>query len=276
MIPIANQRIAADRADIATQGSIRAADLQAARQAVAQGVGLLADIEGLGQLEAGHADAAWTVRLVTLIFLSLDLMPAIAKALLMLKGRLVYEQLNEDDQHAELVTGYEIRRRADVEHDRIDDWVEAERDVNRNLIDIERERRIDEAMAVGHSGFASSNWRPDRNASVRTPDLVTLVGGGTQQERMRVPLGAALRRGALIGLALIVVLCAVLTALSAVWHAAIGGAWVAYLALSLAVVLAMYSRGFKSSPAWAHQAAFATLLAGIALPLFITLVNVNF
>jgi hypothetical protein len=276
LVPIANQRISADRADIATQGAIRETDLIAARRADAQGVGLLADIEGLGQLAAGHTDAAWTVRLVTLIFVSLDLMPAIAKALLVLNGRSVYEQLNEDDQRAELVTGYEVRRRAEVDHDRIDDWADSERDVNRNLIDIERERRIDEAMAVAHTEFSRSYETANHNASVRTPNLVTLVEEGFAQERMRVPLASALRHGALVGLSLIVVLCAVLATLSAALHVAINAQWVAYLALLLAAVLALYTRGFASSPAWAHRAAFATLLAGIALPVFITLANVNF
>ena len=57
-------------------------------------------------------------------------------------------------------------------------------------------------------------------------------------------------------------------------HAAVAGGWLVLVTLAAAVALAIYSRGFRRGPAWAHLAAFGTGLLGLALPVVIILVNI--
>lgn len=91
--------------------------------------------------------------------------------------------------------------------------------------------------------------------------------------RMAVDMARPLRRVAWIGVGLLATLGLAL-ALAHTVHAAVAGGWLVMAALAAALALAVYSRGFRSGPAWAHRAAFGTGLLGLALPLVIVLVNV--
>jgi len=276
--PLAIQQIAADRSDIALEESIQSAALTATRTAVSEGVGLLARIEALTELEHRHSDARWAVEILSLVFLGIDIVPALARFSALLSGRLVYDQLNEDDQQAELATGVAARTAAEVELARIDDQAVADMDVNRVVIDLDRQRRIDRAMA-GASPSASSTGQssgsaPRSTAAVSAPTLAEFVAKARTHEKLPVPLEAALRRGALVGLALITATFAVVAPLQFVGHDALAGSWAVYGALAGALGLAAYSRGFRTAPGWAHRAAFATLLAGIGVPALVGLLNV--
>jgi hypothetical protein len=276
--PIANQQITADKANIAIEENIESAGLTAARSAVANSAGLLARIEALSQLEHGHPDARWAVDILSAVFMGLDLVPALAKFSLVLRGRLVYEQLNEDDQQIELAEGVAARTAAEVELARIDDQAVADMDVNRVLIDLDRQRRIDAAVAgksPSSSGTRqSSEPRPRNTASVAAPTLAEFVAKARTHEKLPVPLESALRRGALVGLALITATFAVVAPMQLVGHVAMAGSSVVYGAFAGALALAAYSRGFRTAPGWAHRAAFATLVAGIAVPALFGLLNV--
>jgi hypothetical protein len=218
------------------------------------------------------------VEILSLVFLGIDIVPALARFSALLSGRLVYDQLNEDDQQAELATGVAARTAAEVELARIDDQAVADMDVNRVVIDLDRQRRIDRAMA-GASPSASSTGQssgsaPRSTAAVSAPTLAEFVAKARTHEKLPVPLEAALRRGALVGLALITATFAVVAPLQFVGHDALAGSWAVYGALAGALGLAAYSRGFRTAPGWAHRAAFATLLAGIGVPALVGLLNV--
>jgi hypothetical protein len=86
-------------------------------------------------------------------------------------------------------------------------------------------------------------------------------------------MAAPLRRVAWIGVGLLAALGATLL-LAHTAHAAVAGGWLVVLALAAALALAVYSRGFRRGPAWAHRAAFSTALMGLALPIVIVLVNI--
>jgi hypothetical protein len=90
---------------------------------------------------------------------------------------------------------------------------------------------------------------------------------------MAVNMAGPLRRVAWIGIGLLAALGAALL-LADTAHAAVAGGWLVAAALTAALALAIYSRGFRRGPAWAHRAAFGTALLGLALPVVIVLVNV--
>ena len=275
--PLANQQIAADKADITLEGRIQSAALSEARSAVRNGAGLLARIEALGQLEHDHPDARWAAYLLSAVFMALDFAPALLRLSLLISGRLVSDQLNEDDQQVELTTGIAVRTAAEVERSRIDDQAFADMDVNRVLIDLDRQRRIDEAMAWGSSSGSrarqSPGSRPRSAALVAAPSLKEFAAKARPHEMQPVPLAPALRRGALVGTALIAATSAVIAPLQLIGHVALAGSGIVYGALFAVLALAIYSRGFRTAPDWAHRAAFATLLTGIALPVLVALLN---
>jgi hypothetical protein len=128
------------------------------------------------------------------------------------------------------------------------------------------------------SAAGGGGWQPPppRAASAvpgKETSLTDLVKTARPHHRMVVNMAKPLRRIAWIGVSLLAALgAALLVARTA--HAAIAGGSVVAAALAAALTLAVYSRGFHTGPAWAHRAAFGTGLLGLALPLFIVLVNV--
>lgn len=130
-----------------------------------------------------------------------------------------------------------------------------------------------------------SGWQPPppRYGGRRGPDtagaipvkgnsLSRLVDDMRPHERMAVPMAAPLTRVAWIGTGLLSALGASLF-LAQFAHAAVAGGWLVLPALAAALALAIYSRGFRQGPAWAHRAAFSTGLLGLALPVVIIVMN---
>jgi hypothetical protein len=93
-------------------------------------------------------------------------------------------------------------------------------------------------------------------------------------ETRAVPVPAALRRGGLVGLALVTALAVATSLWGSLTHHAVAGEWLIVAALGLVLTLVLYTRGFRNAPGWALRAMFATLLTGLALPIFIVGINV--
>ena len=133
------------------------------------------------------------------------------------------------------------------------------------------------------SGTGSGRQPPPRHGGRRAPgaagaipikghSLSRLVEDIRPHERMPVAMAPPLTRVAWIGVGLLSALGAALFLAQAA-HAAVAGGWLVLLALAAALALAIYSRGFRRGPAWAHRAAFTTGLLGLALPVVIILMN---
>ena len=132
---------------------------------------------------------------------------------------------------------------------------------------------------------AGSGWQPPpRHGGQHGPDMAgaipvkghslsRLVDDIRPHERMPVPMAPPLTRVAWIGTGLLSALGASLLLAQAV-HAAVAGGWLVLPALVAALALAIYSRGFRRGPAWAHWAAYSTCLLGLALPVVIILMNI--
>ena len=143
---------------------------------------------------------------------------------------------------------------------------------------------IPNGAAAGAGGWQPPPWAgagewqpPPRPAASGVPgkgtSLTDLVTTGRPHHRMAVNMAGPLRRVAWIGIGLLAALGAALL-LADTAHAAVAGGWLVAAALTAALALAIYSRGFRRGPAWAHRAAFGTALLGLALPVVIVLVNV--
>jgi hypothetical protein len=143
---------------------------------------------------------------------------------------------------------------------------------------------IHNGTAAGPSGWHPPPWAgpggwqpPPRRAASGTPgqetSLTDLVKKAQPHHRMAVSIARPLRQAAWIGVGLLAALGAALF-LADTAHAAVAGGWLVVAALTAALALAIYSRGFRRGPAWTHRAAFGTALLGLALPVVIVLVNV--
>jgi hypothetical protein len=129
-----------------------------------------------------------------------------------------------------------------------------------------------------------SGWQPPpRHGGPRGPDMAgaipvkghslsRLVDDIRPHEQMPVPMAPPLTRVARIGTGLLSALGASVF-LAQAMHATVAGGWLVLPALAAALALAIYSRGFRQGPAWAHRAAFSTGLLGLALPVVIILMN---
>jgi Domain of unknown function (DUF4407) len=108
---------------------------------------------------------------------------------------------------------------------------------------------------------------------VKGNSLSRLVDDMRPHEQMPVPMAPPLTRVAWIGTGLLSALGASLFLAQAA-HATVAGGWLVLPVLVAALALAIYSRGFRRGPAWAHRAAFNTGLLGLALPVVIILMNI--
>ena len=126
---------------------------------------------------------------------------------------------------------------------------------------------------AGHGGWQPPSRPTSSGVRGKGPSLSDLVKVARPHGQMAVNMARPLRWLAWIGVALLTALGAALLLADAA-HIAVMGGWVVAAALSAVLALAIYSRGFRRGPAWAHRAAFGTGLLGLALPLVIVLVNV--
>jgi hypothetical protein len=126
---------------------------------------------------------------------------------------------------------------------------------------------------AGPGGWQPPQRRAANDVPAKETSLTDLVKKAQPHHRMAVTMAGPLRRVAWIGVGLLAALGAALL-LADTAHATVAGGWLVAAALTATLALAIYSRGFRRGPAWAHRAAFGTGLLGLALPVVIVLANV--
>jgi hypothetical protein len=126
---------------------------------------------------------------------------------------------------------------------------------------------------AGAGGWQPPPGRAATSVPGKGTSLTDLVTTAQPHPRMAVDMARPLRHMAWVGVGFLATLGAALLLAHSV-HATVAGGWLVAAALAAALALAVYSRGFRSGPAWAHRAAFGTGLLGLALPFVIVLVNV--
>jgi hypothetical protein len=278
------------------------ADYASAQARYSKDDGLIARWRALGELESASPGVRAEVWLLEGLIVAIDLAAVIAKMTSktpsynrVLEARRKKVTLraarNEEDaadaielQRAERESRAYIHQavldaQAEVVIDLLDAWKHVEQWRIRAWADEQTSGQ------QSRSSDTRSGWQPrPRHSESSAPgeadaipikghSLSLFVDESRPHERMPVPMAPPLTRVAWIGVGLMSALGAsVLLAQAA--HVAVAGSWLALPALAAALALAVYSRGFRRGPAWAHRAAFTTGLLGLALPVVIILMNI--
>jgi Domain of unknown function (DUF4407) len=295
-------QIASAQADLTQAKQQEQADYAKAQARYGQNDGLIARWRALGELESASPGVRAEVWLLEGLIIAIDLAAVIAKMtsktpsynrVLEAKRKKVALRtaMNEEDaadaidlQRAERESRAYIHQavldaQAEVVIDALDAWKQVEQWRIRAWVE---EQTSGQQSRTSDTG---SGWEPPpRHGERRTPEtagaipvkghsLSRLADDMRPHERMPVPMAPPLTRVAWIGTGLLSALGASLFLAQAA-HAAVTGGWLVLPALAAALALAIYSRGFRRGPAWAHRAAFSTGLLGLALPVVIILMNI--
>jgi hypothetical protein len=294
-------QIASAQAGLTEAKQDQQADYAKAQTRYSQDDGLIARWRALDELESASPSVLAEVWLLEGLIIAIDLAAVIAKMTSktpsynrVLEARrkkvVLRAAMNEEDaadaidlQRAErearaFVHQAVLDAQAEVVVDALDAWKQVEQWRIRTWVN---EQTGGQRAHTSDTG----GWQPPpRHDGQRGPDmagaipikghgLTRLVNDMRPHERMPVPMAPPLTRVSWIGTGLLSAL-GVSLFLAQAAHAAVSGGWLVLPALTAALALAIYSRGFRRGPAWAHRAAFGTGLLGLALPVVIILMNI--
>jgi hypothetical protein len=278
------------------------ADYSAAKARYGQDDGLIARWRALGELENASRDVRTEVWLLEGLIIAIDLTAVIVKmtaktpsydrVLEAERKKIVLRAAQDEEDAADIVelsravreARAHVHQRAldaevDVESDALDAWKQVARHWIGAWVDEQTGGRRSRPSGAGNSW--PPNTGPHRQdghgASTGVPvdshSLSGLIDVAQSHERMPVTIPSPLARMAWLGICLQAALGGALL-LAHATHAAVTGGWLVLVTLAAATTLAIYTRGFRRGPAWAHLAAFGTALLGLALPVVIVLVNI--
>ena len=253
-------RIADRRAEIDELEANRRIDGDNRRRAIDQVDGLLARKAALHDLQRKDAGVAFEVWLLRLLLISLDLSAFAAKVVRCLTVKDSAYDANVNGRRAEeRLTGEERLERSRTEQARIRDEGRAARRRNKWRAEEQEFAGVDDDD-FGTGGATAA-------APIDGYALSEFTESMEDWERRPVVVPGPLRLGGTVGLALIL--------LTAVAGSIVGahGILVAYLAAVAGAALCVGTRGFRTAPAWALRAIFATFVGGLALPVVLLLLN---
>jgi hypothetical protein len=258
----------------------REAQQQASASAAAtNSTGLIAREDALEQIIQSNPTINYVVWFIRGALILLDLMPIILKALHVMSGS-VYEQIALASRQHEGLAVTDRDLKTQVEGARLKDQALADQDVNRVVIDVDRDRRIDEAESLGHSGDAEPWAGRTKNGSACRPaqaigfdQFVHRMKSQPRHEAMPVALPSGLKTAARVGTALVLALTAALATITIARGQFFNAEWLVFLTAAAAISLAIFTKGFRRAPPWALRASFIVLLAGLALPFLVAGTN---
>ena len=280
--PRDDARIRQLQASISSLTKSESIDQQALIFAKRAGTGLIAREAALTELEREHPGILVQVWFIRVTLILLDMMPLIIKGLYLAFSESSYEAIALSHKRRERVTALEIDLRARVERGRLNEQALADEALNRVRIQGQRDFEIaeEEAKWYGESS-TESQYSSDADVSTRsngiaTPDFTDFVAS-MRSKRPHESLPAEFPRGLTIagwiGVGLLTALAFTLWLLTDATHHSVTGEIVALLALISVASLAVFTRGFRSAPAWAMRATFAALLVGLSLPVIVAVLN---
>ena len=238
--------------------------------------GLIEREVALAQIEIAHPFIRWWVVFLFFAFIGFDLVPVLMKLQHVWPGDSPYEaRLAAGKRHDHLAAD-RVDTSTRVERGRMRDQEHADTEFNRISIDVNQDKRIEDLTGSSTpSDFSRdvSEFTQERHGRIETPSLDDLVGTMGKHERQRIQVNRMLRWAGWVGAALIGALGAGIFTFVEVAHSYVIGQWLIVPIVILAGSLAAYTEGFRSAPEWALRAIFATLLAGLALPIFVIAIN---
>ena len=246
------------------------------------GTGLIAREDALTEIERAHPGILVQVWFIRSALILLDMMPLIIKSLYLAFSDSSYEAIASSYKRRERVTALGIDLQTRVERGRLNEQALADEALNRVRIQFQRDSQIaaEEAKWFCESSPQSQNSSESdvstRSDGITTPDFTDFVAS-MRSKRPHESLAAEFPRGLTIagwiGVGLLTALAFILWLLTDATHRSVTGEIVALLALISVASLAVFTRGFRSAPAWAMRATFAALLVGLSLPVIVTFLN---
>ncbi len=238
---------------------------------VEQNEGLAAHEEALSGVERAHPSIRNEVWFLRLLFLFLDVLPLSTKLIRLYAFDSPYDEISAAEREQDALDAFAKKEAVSVERDRIGEEARAQMEVNRERIWAEAEM----SMAGGKmptGGRSENPFRSRRPEAVQALNLSEYSSRTTEHEQQPVPVPRELRRGGLVGLALLTATVVGSVAMFVV-HAATFGLWLSVLAFAPAALLAAHTRGFRTATAWGLRATFVVLIVGLLMPLVILAVN---
>ena len=247
------------------------------------GTGLIAREDALTELERAHSGVLVQVWFIRGALVLLDMMPLIIKSLYLAFSESSYEAIASSYKRRERIAALEVDLQARVERSRLNEQALADEALNRVRIQAQRDAQIaeEETRWFGESS-QQANYGREFEESTRsvvglmTPDLTDFVAS-MRSKRPHESLPVAFPRGLAIAgwiaVSLLAALALTLWLVADIAHRSVTGEMLAVLALISAVSLGVFTKGFRSAPAWAMRATFAALLVGLSLPVIVTVLN---
>lgn len=239
--------------------------------------GLIARENALSQIVHSHTGVLYEIWLIRIALVLLDLLPLIIKYLHLAFGIASYERINSALKRQEMSKAHAIDVQTRVETARINEQGLADEEVNRVVIQVQRDQRISDEEAKWGSNSERSFTAPSRtpNASQRisTLNLSEYVERIRSHESMPVTIPSWLRTGGWVGSALIASLAITLAVINYYTHRVVAGEWLTFAILAASASLMAFTKGFRMAPTWGLRATFAALLAGLALPIVVLALN---
>ena len=296
-------QISSLQTDVTTLQQQKQAEYAAAQTRYLHNSGLIARWRALGELEKAYPGVRTSVRLLEGLIIVVDLSAVIAK---LSSKTPSYDRLMEAQHKKVTLHAAREEEAADDELDRWRDerdaatdlrhaWLDAVIEVTRDAINawVEAQRsRIRDWLNDHTNGHEHTTWSeysawqspPPRSGfkgqhgargdtHIQGLSLQGFVDASRPHELMPVRMAPALARVAWIGTGLLAAL-ALGIFLAHIAHVTITGGWTVAIALAMATALAIYSRGFRRAPAWAHRATFGMAILALFLPVVIILLNI--
>jgi len=245
------------------------------------GTGLIAREDALTELERAHPGVLVKVWFIRGALVLLDMMPLIIKSLYLAFSESSYEAIVSSYKRRERVRALETDLRARVERGRLNEQALADEALNRVRIQGQRDFQIAEEEAKWYGESSRQAQYSDSDASTRsvelmTPDLtdfVTAMRSKRPHESLPVEFPRRLAIAGWIGVGLLAALALTLWLVADIAHRSVTGESAALAAFISVASLAVFTKGFRSAPAWAMRATFAALLVGLSLPVIVTILN---
>jgi len=292
-------QLQAAKSDLANLNSEEKSDYASAEVRYGHDDGLIARWTALNELEASSATVRLRAYGLEALIVAVDLSAVIARMVTttpsydrmvrLERAKVEHFAADEDDDFEEHMLRRRTQRQAEtamenawhdaqlaVARDDAAAWAEVQRHRIRAWVESETGRPWggETAQEAQVSDFQS----PTRDtvglaaAPIGGPSLGMFAAEMKPHENVPVPFDARLTRVAWIGVGLLGVLGAVLLLLH-LTDSAVAGDWLAALGIAAALATAIYTRGFRRGPGWAHQAGFAVGLLVLPIVTMIVLLN---
>jgi hypothetical protein len=202
-------------------------------------------------------------------------MPLIIKSLYLAFGDSSYEAVAASCKRRERVAALEIELQARVERGRLNEQALADEALNRFRIQGQRDAQMAEEAEKWYGASSSQPRRASEPGSsgIVTPDFTDFVAAMRSKrphESLPVEVPRSLTVAGWTGLGLTGI---AFWLLADVTHRSVTCEIVAALAFVSIASLAVFTKGFRSAPAWAMRATFVALLVGLSLPVIVTVLN---